>query len=357
MGMRFPSALLVALPLVSLAAGCIAVSPHTRMAAPYDDATTLRAIEGPVGVEDLVRLGTSRWLVGGGLNLGKPAHFYAIDAEGAVARPLDFSVEPAADASCPESIDRSSISLNGMAIRLDGKQEATLYAANHGGRDAVEVFRVTWSDSGPPRLAWHGCIPLPHGDANAIAALRDGAIVVSLFPPLADAAAWARMERGDTAGEVFVARPGEPLRRLDVGAVSGPNGLYARPGGDTLFVSDWAGRKLVAIDLATGARRAIPLSFMPDNIHPAPRGRLLLAGQDAHPSAIAACTGAACPQPWVVALVDPASGAVREILRRRGDATVSYAASAVAWAKRLFITVRGDDRILVTRMPDASTKW
>jgi hypothetical protein len=301
-----------------------------------------------VGVEDLASLPGSRWLLGGGLNLGDPAQFYAVDGQALRAFAIGWTTIGQPSSACPGPPDPERISINGLALRADGAASGTLYAANHGDRNAVEMFHLDWSDpSHPPKLVWQGCIVLPGtGDPNAIALLRGGGLAVSLFPAATDVAAWREMDAARPAGEIWLWQPGEGLARLDAGAVSGPNGLFAAPEGDVLTISNWAGAEIVTLNLVNGQRHALALGMLPDNIHADADGTLLIVGQRTTPAAVAACSGPVCRQPWSVLRLDPATGAVTNLFDGAGEDAANYGASAVPWQDRLFLTVRGDGRIL-----------
>ena len=72
-------------------------------------------------------------------------------------------------------------------------------------------------------------------------------------------------------------------------------------------------------------------------------------GQRTTVQSIAACNGPHCPQPWIVARVDPRSGAVRHLLTGAGTATVDYACGALLVEGTLYVSVRGDRRIAYRR--------
>jgi len=90
---------------------------------------------------------------------------------------------------------------------------------------------------------------------------------------------------------------------------------------------------------------------MPDNIHRLRDGSLLVGGQRTTVDAIRACNGPQCPQPWVVARIEPATGAVTELVSGAGNPEINYACGAVAVAGTVFITVRGDQRIAWRSLP------
>lgn len=100
-----------------------------------------------------------------------------------------------------------------------------------------------------------------------------------------------------------------------------------------------------------GSRRELVLDFLPDNIKVLPDGTLLVAGQRSTVERIAACNGPRCPQPWVVARVDPRSGAAQVLLSGPGSERVDYAAGALIVGSELYVTVRGDNRLVHTPLP------
>jgi len=229
-----------------------------------------------------------------------------------------------------------------------------LYAANHGGRRAIEMFSID-ARGARPVARWVGCAPMPaHTLPNAVVpARRDGFYVSSFYDP-DDKDAWARMARGEATGKVLRWRPGQGFTPLPGGALSGANGLETSADGRWLYVSAWSARKLVALPLTGGARREIPLDFMPDNIHRAADGTLLVAGQRTEVQAIAHCGGGPCAQPWVVARIDPAKGVVTPLITRPGSAAINYAAGAIEAGASLYVTARGDGRVLhapLARLP------
>jgi DNA-binding beta-propeller fold protein YncE len=314
----------------------------------------LEYVCGPVASEDVVRLGDGPWLLASGLNVGVPAHLYVIDSRTREARPvwpaaqeLGAGHEPTAD--CPGgSPDPARVSMDGLGLRLDpGGRGATLYAANHGDRHAIEVFHVDWQ-TGTPQVSWQDCLPLPSGTlANAVAPLPDGGIAFTSFHDPDDPQAWARMARGEPTGALWEFRSTRGFRRLDRADLSGANGLAVSADGSVLYVSSWSGGLIRVYDRRRHTQRDIGLGFLPDNIKVDADGSLWVAGQASTVAAIAACKGPACPQPWVVAQVDAASGRVALRLQRSGSAEINYACSALPVDGALFITARGDQRLAV----------
>ncbi len=302
------------------------------------------------------------WLIASGLNVGQPAHLYLIDTRAKTSAILFPVGQPAMkmDAQsapgCSGPPDLARMSTDGLGLREGRGGVHTLYAANHGDRKAVEVFEV--DARGPaPRLAWIGCVPLPAGTLpNAVTPLPEGALLVSSFYDPNDGTAWERMGRGELTGRLLEWRPGQGFRDLPGGAMSGANGLETSADGKTIYASAWSARKLVVLPRHGGAQRAIPLDFMPDNIHRLPDGSLLVGGQKTSVKSIAACHGPQCPQTWVVARIDPRTGAARTLLTRAGTPAVNYGCTALDVDGTVYITARGDGRILYAPLADLPSR-
>ncbi len=316
----------------------------------------LHFICGPVASEDLVRVPGTRWLISSGLNVGAAAHLYLIDTRDQSASPLfpvdtpRMTLDRKLTPQCSGPPDLSRLSTDGLALRSGAGGRHLLYAANHGDRVAIELFQV---DAGGerPRVSWVGCMPLPaHSLANSVAALPgEGILVTSFYDPTDEKKAWAAMARGENTGRLLEWHVGSGFRDVSGVAVSGANGLELNAEGTVMYVSAWSARKIVVISRRAEVSREIPLDFMPDNIHRLEDGSLLVGGQKTEVQKIAAC-GAQCPQPWVVVRVDPKSGSVSQLLEGKGTEAVNYACGGVVVNDTLYVTARGDRRIVVAPM-------
>lgn len=338
-------------------AGCAPVEHGTR-AMPITRSCAAEAgyvsICGPVATEDLVAVPRADWLIGSGLDIGGGGHLYLIEVQALTA----FAAQPglaegAGSPECPAPPGR--LSTSGLAMLDRGGGQSRLFAVNHGARKAIEIYDVRSDGAGPPMLEWHDCVPLP-ADVfpNAVAVLPDGSLVITSFRNEADPESWNRLNRGEAHGKILSWNGQNGLQPIEIGHVSGPNGVAVSGDGQHLYLSDWAGRRVLVIDRTSQqVARIIALPFLPDNIHPLPDGRLLVAGQHARPSDIGAC-GPSCPQAWQVAAINPLTGEVKPVAVGAGTEQVNYAAAALAVSGRLFVTVRGDGRILVRDWPQAA---
>jgi len=312
---------------------------------------------GPVASEDIARVPDTPWLIASGLNIGRRAHLYLIDTRAKTAAPLfprghpEMKHDRRLAPDCPGPPDLSRMSTDGLGLRRGARGLHTLYAANHGDRMAIEMFEVD-TRGAKPKLRWVGCAPMPAETLpNAVAPLPGGRLIVTSFYDPTDKTAWARMARGEATGRLLEWRPDGGFRDLPGGTMSGANGVETSADGETIYASAWSGRALVVMSRQSGARREIPLPFMPDNIRRQADGSLLVTGQHGKVEDIAACT-AQCPQAWEVARVDPRSGAVAPLLKRPGTAAVNYGCTALAVDGVLYITARGDARIAYARVSD-----
>ncbi|HEY4213957.1 MAG TPA: DUF4142 domain-containing protein [Steroidobacteraceae bacterium] len=316
----------------------------------------LHFVCGPVAAEDLVQVPGTRWLISSGLNVGAPAHLYLIDTRDKSASPL-FPVDTPRMAldrkltpECHGPPDLSRLSTDGLALRPGSEGRHLLYAANHGDRVAIEVFEVDAAGE-RPQVSWVGCMSLPaHTLANSVAALPgEGILVTSFYDPTDEKQAWAAMARGENTGRLLEWHRDSGFHDVPGVAVSGANGVELNAEGTIVYVSAWSARKIAVVSRRAEASREIPLDFMPDNIHRLQDGSLLVGGQKTEVQKIAAC-GAQCPQPWVVVRVDPKSGAVTRLLEGKGTEAINYACGGIVVDNTLYVTARGDRRIIVAPM-------
>jgi hypothetical protein len=346
------AAVLCALTVLPLPVGTATAAAPAGTADGCAPSNALNYICGLTASEDLVRVPDSNWLLASGMNVGAPAHLYRVDvqrkrAEAAFPTDPSVPVQPFhSSMGCSGPPDFQRMSLDGLALRAGTDGQHTLYAANHGDRMAIELFAID-ARGARPRLRWIDCATLPANTLpNAVATLpRGGFLVISFYDPT-DPQSWSRMARGQMTGRILEWHPGKGFAPLPDSATSGGNGLETSADGSLVYASSWSARKLVVLSLHNGSRREIALDFMPDNIHRLPDGALLVGGQRTTVAAVHACAGPQCPQPWVVARINPSDGAVAVLLEGPGSPEVNYACGAIEVAGTLFVTVRGAQRII-----------
>lgn len=344
---QIPGRLLAVSLILSAASGCV-TAPPPPPETPMVEVTTacaampgMASVCGPRGAEDLVAVPGGRWLLASGMNLGgQGGHLYWIDRKSGrsfVAWPGGIDLGPG---SCGVAGPESSFA--GLAI-----QGTRLLAVNGGGRKAIELFDIVREESDHPVLRRADCVPLPADTGpNGIARMGDGTLVASSFLEPGANDPWGTLESGAPLGRVLARGPDGTWRKLDLGPLSGPNGLAPAADGKTLYLSEWGASRVLVVEGLTRVTRRIPLPFRPDNIHLLPDGKLLVAGQQGSPSGIGKC-GAQCPLRWFVVRVDPASGAVEVLVDRAGTEQANYATTALPIDGKIYIAVRGDNRVLV----------
>ncbi len=82
-----------------------------------------------------------------------------------------------------------------------------------------------------------------------------------------------------------------------------------------------SGREKRILKLAldgSGTSTSIPIDFMPDNIHAAPDGSLLIGGHVADIRTLMSCKRAECPVDWALARMDPATQRIEYLLWEKG---------------------------------------
>jgi hypothetical protein len=261
----------------------------------------------------------------------------------------------AEDAECDTPPDPALFAPHGIDL-APGHGGSRLWVVNHGGREAVERFRVERGGDGAPRLVWEDCVRLPEeAQANDVVALPDGGFAVTWFMSRASgvglALAFARIALGLDTGRVLVWRPEDGFVEVPGSEASAPNGLEVSADGRTLFVAAWGDGRLLRIPLdEAGAEPAeAELPHHPDNLTWAPDGRLLVAGQEGSLADVVACTQVeegACGLAWSVVAVRPEDLAVDLVVRESPAATTGGASVALETDGRLLVGTFHGDRIV-----------
>lgn len=318
-------------------------------------ASAERLVDGAPNIEDLASLPGGRWLIGSSMAVGEtPGKLFAIDRATDEATPL-FPMGPtsapkadgkdvAGSGYCPGPIDPARFAPHGIVWKERGHRRGTLYVVNHGGREAIEVFSVSMaSGESMPTIVWQGCFALPEGAAgNSVAAHDNGMLYVT-----ASGSAF-----GDSGGStspaesamppsgVLVWKPQTGWESLTVAGLEFANGIALANGGEMLYVADWTGRSLWAVDPGRPAdARRLRLDFFPDNVRLAPDGALWAAGHTSPVETTVHCflsEHSRCEIDSAVARIDTKDLTVACSQRipageRFGGATVALADGSTVW--------------------------
>jgi len=255
---------------------------------------------GPINAEELIHLDGTPWVLTS--QLGAPflteGTIYAVDSktrqwtevtvDGDVAN-LDSETFP----NCPGALTAKGFSGHGMTLghTADGKDR--LFAVNHGGREAVEVFDVVRDGDNLPGLTWIGCIPSPEeGYLNTLATLPDGGLVASKFFGAGNPGWFGDMMQGKVTGGVHVWHAGHGWSEVPHSQMSGANGVIADDEGAAIIVAEWGGKKLHRLSLdGSTAPVSVAVNGRPDNIHRAGEKLLVVAQTVADLGPFGACMG------------------------------------------------------------------
>ncbi len=116
------------------------------------------------------------------------------------------------------------------------------------------------------------------------------------------------------AGAILEWTPRGGYKYVDIGSISGPNGVELSPDEKTLYVDAWASRAIWEFALREKAYpvRHISVPFLPDNLRWGDDGRLFSAGMFSTPRAVLTCAmktpvGVICGRHWGAVAIDPAT--------------------------------------------------
>jgi hypothetical protein len=334
--MKYLPALTVCGLMLAASIGAYRDAPAATPAPDCDPDGALHFICGPANAEDLVQIGTSRWLIASGmdgaLTGGGAAHgkLYLVDHRKKTWQQAFPGASSAVRpdklyAGCPGPLNTGNFSAHGIALKQQSRGRYRLYVVGHGDREAIEIFEVDARGS-TPAIAWSGCVVLPDDvSANSVAILPDWGFVTTKFldRTLPQAQSMADARQGKLNGAVYEWHPGGKVAALPGTELSAPNGIEVSPDGKTLYVAVFGTHEFVRFrrEGSQLKRDAIPVALSPDNVRWTRSGKLLTAGGNfAGPNA-PRTTG------WTVLEIDPETLATRPAAR--GDSSKGMQALSV----------------------------
>ncbi|MGE3692535.1 MAG: hypothetical protein AB7F98_14265 [Novosphingobium sp.] len=312
-------------------------------------------VSGVPNAEDLVPIPGTRWIVAGGLD--EPGKTFGrltlIDRESRTARLLFSGESPVTsdlrdgDPKCPGPLEPGKFGAHGIGLRVDGEGRGTLYAVNHTGREAIELFALDWSGK-EPTAVWTGCIPLPERVlSNGVAPLPGGAIAVTWMNApeyftgpngREQAAAWIpKFVAGETTGYAAIWTAAGGWQKVPGSEGSVPNGIEASKDGRWLYVNLWGNQELRRVPVGEGKAAGVKLDFMPDNVRWGDDGKLWIAGAAGDRQAYFECsTKPGCHNDYRIASLDPATMKASELAHPDtrpdfGDATAAVGVGGEVW--------------------------
>jgi len=314
--------------------------------------------------EDLEDLPDGRIIVGeyGAMSGAKPGRLTLLDPATKTRSTLYDGQAAATVAAAARARDvcpgapGPQFSPHGIHLALvDGKQR--LLVVNHGGREAIEIFDVQ-TDPATKEIAvtWRDCVPAPdYAWINDVVNLPDGGL-----------AATHMVQRG-VGAEVFRAAEasrvatGHVLQwQVDTGweKVPGsegslPNGIEASADGRVLYVAQYLGDRVVALDRLSGKQLWAAEVPAPDNVTIAPSGELLVASHREPFEAIEHCAqrhAQACGLTYAIVGLHADTGAQRIVLNGAG-APMGAATVALQVGDALYLGSFVGERIVVRPVP------
>jgi len=300
------------------------------------------------GVEDLVNIPGTRWMIGSGMVEGRtPGKLHIIDTAGKtweVLYPgpsshnvLDTTFFP----SCPGSPDPNTFGAHGIAISRDGSRNPLVLAVNHG-REAIEVFRLNTAGT-RPAIRWIGCVPMDQNTyVNSVAFLPDGDFVATKFFDPKSTGGFASIFAGGTTGGVLEWHRKTGVKPLAGTEVAGANGIEVSKDGKFIYVAAWGSQEVVRFTRTNFKRDVVKIGSCPDNLRWAPDGKLLVAGQNT-----TAGSQGGLPQfkGWTVVKMDPETLKFVEVAKDDGGFPFQNVSVAVEFDSTLWLGVFMGNRI------------
>jgi sugar lactone lactonase YvrE len=248
---------------------------------------------------------------------------------------------------------------HGIYARAAGKSGYKLYVVGHE-PEMIHVFDMAVKSSGPS-LTWIGCVATPPGASNAVVALKDGTMLMTIFtfPGLS----MGDMEIGTLTGAVYRWRPGETaFTELPGTRLRGDNGIELSADEKTMFVVASGARAVSAFTVADQPQLlwTVPTPIVkPDNIRREPGGTYMIGGMVDDEKA---CGGkrklingqleiTSCHRGSVAVRLDPATREAKVVAHVEQDTDFTGVASAVALNGRVWFSSFNGDRIASVPLP------
>ena len=257
------------------------------------------------------------------------------------------------DPSCSGS-PGVAFSPHGLALAKRPDAALQLLVVNHGGRESVELFEVSDSDSAPS-LVWRGCaIPPEDSWLNDVAALPDGGFVTThMFPRHGGVVARLKGLLGLSTGWVLEWHEASGWRKLAGSDGPMPNGIEASRDGETLYVDLYLGDEVRKLSRNTGETLASVEIASPDNVLFSPDGSLLVASHNAPLNEMLACgelERGACPFHYSIVELDPDTLKPHALYENAGP-PMGAGTAALRIGNELLIGSFKGDRIVRVTLP------
>jgi hypothetical protein len=338
--------------------------------APCDEVQGTSFVCGADHPEDLAHIPGTRWIVASGFAAG--SNIKLVDTKARTLRrwytgeSQQIERDTARYPDCPSPPDAASFNAQGMSLQTRADLAHTLYVSNHGGREAIEVFRIesAAATEAEPTLKWIGCVPMPDGmAANSVASLPDGTLLATVLNrPGTQIADYVQ---GRVTGLVYEWKPGmHAFERVRGAELPGNNGIEISKDGKEFYVVAFGWHAVVAFSHTNPARllrKAVAPGFMPDNIK-WDGDRLIAAGMQYDEPA---CGGLRkivdgqadpmlCHRGYTVAHLDPTTMAWSIVAYAEPNPAFNGASTGLILGDELWLGSFQADRIAIRRLPGAN---
>ena len=342
------------------AAPPLAAQAETPAATCADDGG-ISYICGIINGEDILRIGTTPWLLVSGMN-GELAADAAINGKIHLVNSADRSWEvlfPGAApmlehdtgmfGACPGPLDVSNFSAHGLALKAidDAADRYHLYMTSHGAREAIEVFVL--DAAAKPVLTWVGCVPMPNTSwTNSLVILNDGGFRATQFMD-PTGSGMAGVIAKEVTGHVFEWHPGEEVTVIAGTELSGPNGIAMSDDERYIYVAAFGTQEIVRFDLGATplAKDAVAVGVAPDNVRWSSDRTLYTAGGNITEG----CGGPDCGAGWSVWELDPETMTAAQLVSAPDGVALQGVSSALDVGDEIWVGTYGGDRIAILPKP------
>ena len=247
----------------------------------------LTGIEKP---EDLLQLPGSHWVIAScySPSATESGKLMAIDPDAPGAAPQDVFPGLSILKSGNNPVNKL-FRPHGINCLQTSVNQYRLFVINHGSKETIEIFdvdissgkvQVTWSKSiALPATVWANGIVVAPGKTEAI-------FVTSMYDP-SDKSFIDEFQKGEPTGQVWKWTSDQGWQTVNNKLLSGANGIEISADGQSLYVSEWANRRLWKFSLDDKIPESyIQLDFLTDNLRWTEKGTLLVTGQKADPATV-----------------------------------------------------------------------
>jgi len=252
-------------------------------------------ILGVYNVEDMVQIPGTKWIIGSGVTSQGPGmnlrflkkdylHVFNAETEtgGAVK---GFDIKEAPDkARFPDTTtppDWEVFGPHGIALGEQKGDKITLFAVNHGAREAVQVFEIDYSGD-TPTFTWIGTVLSPEdGFVDAVAWIpgTDGFVATALLDPRDPEGDGKKQMAGEPVGWVREWQAESGWKTVPgTENFSAPNGIVVNEDGSRIFVAPSGNFAVYRISRGGDDPEVaeVKLDGFPDNIRWSQDGKSLL---------------------------------------------------------------------------------